>query len=154
MILQLIRWFASKLKRRDICGEDGSLYLSRYRILGWMPGSTWRWPFSVYLHRFHREDLDTAPHNHPWRWAYSLILNGSYLEVRELDGCTSFEWFRRGRVNRIRETDFHYVARIQGEVWTLFIVGPKTKSWGFKVPGRGFVPWRERLVERRITPSY
>lgn len=151
MILELVRWVASHLKRRDIYGEDGTLYLSRYRVIGWMPGSAWHWPFSIYLHRFHREDLDTAPHNHPWRWAYSLILNGSYLEVRELGNCA---WFRRWSLNRIRETDFHYVAQIRGEVWTLFVVGPKTKTWGFKVPGRGVVPWRERLIERGIKPPY
>jgi hypothetical protein len=66
-VTRFVRWLASKLKRRDICGDDGSLYLSRYRI---------------------------------------------------------------------------------------FVVGPKTKSWGFRVPGRGFVPWRERLAERGIKADY
>ena len=153
--LRLIRFVAFLLPRRNIIGEDGTLYLSRFRVIGWMPGSDWRWPFSVYLHRFHRADLDTAPHNHPWKWAYSLILHGSYLECRDL-GATHqlWHWLRPGQINRIRESDFHYVSAIQGEVWTLFIVGPKTKSWGFKVSGRGFVPWRDRLRERGIEPSY
>jgi hypothetical protein len=149
-----IRWIAAHLKRRDICGEDGTLYLSRYRVLGWMPGSRWRLPFSIYLHRIHRADLDPAPHNHPWKWARSLILHGQYLEVREHGDATSYEWLRPGRVNRINESDFHCIASVQGEVWTLFIVGPRCQSWGFKVPGRGFTPWRDRLRERGIDPSY
>lgn len=146
LTLRFVRWLASKLQRRDIITEDGALYLSRYRVLGWMPGSDWRWPFSVYLHRFHLPDQDEALHNHPWKWAVSLILTGEYLEVQP----DTWLWREPGSIRVIRDTDYHRVDRLRGETWTLFITGPKVKSWGFMVPGRGHVPWRERLAERGI----
>ena len=150
MAERIIRWVASLLKCREIYGEDGTLYLSRYRVLGWMPGSNWRWPVSIYLHNIHRADLDDAEHNHPWNWAVSLILHGAYLETRG----GSVRWRVAGQLNKLDANTFHRIEAVQGGVWTLFVVGPKGKSWGFNVPGRGFVPWRERLVERGITPSY
>lgn len=156
MILRLIRWIASWLPHRLITGEDNTPYLSRFRIVGWMPGSTWRWPFSVYLHHFHRPDLDDAHHNHPWSWAVSLILTGGYTEevpLAELHGghlVIGERRLRPGRLNFLRSDSYHCVKELHGEVWTLFIVGPKAHSWGFWVPGRGHVPWRERLAERGI----
>jgi hypothetical protein len=155
VLIRFIRWFASKLPRRDICGEDGTLYLSRYKVVGWMPGDTRRWPFSIYLHRFHRPDLDDAPHSHPWRWALALILTGGYFERRgEFGSGARYRSLRGGSLNFIQDDDFHVVLHLLGpEVWTLFIVGPKTSSWGFKVGGR-VIPWRVRLRERGIEPSY
>jgi hypothetical protein len=156
MLIRFIHWFASKLRRRDICGEDGTLYLSRYKVVGWMPGDTRRWPFSIYLHHFHRPDLDDAPHSHPWRWAVALILSGGYRERRG-EFATQDARYRRlgpGALNVIRADDFHVVLELLGrETWTLFVVGPKTSSWGFKVAGR-VIPSRERLRERGIEPSY
>jgi hypothetical protein len=157
MTLKLIHWLASKLQRRDICGEDGTLYLQRFRVLGWMPGSSWRLPFSIYLHRFARADLDDAPHSHPWAWAFSLVLHGGYLEMRA-NGADrserSWRWLMPLSMNWLWSDTYHVVTTIKPETWTLFIVGPKAKSWGFWVAGRGHVPWRERLAERGIQADY
>lgn len=60
--LRLIHWVARQLPRRDILAENCRVYLERYRVLGWMPGSRWRGP-SVYLHRFVLPDQDIALHN-------------------------------------------------------------------------------------------
>ena len=154
MILKMVRWFAEKLQCRRITGEDGSLYLERYKVFGWMPGDKRKWPVSIYLHRFARPDNDPAPHCHPWAWAISLILTGGYAEERLVNGET--REVERGPLSLalLRSNTFHNVAELRGETWTLFIVGPKTKSWGFMVPGRGYVPWRDRLRERGIEPSY
>jgi hypothetical protein len=157
VILAFLHWLAARLMVREIRGEDGSLYLSRYRIFGWMPGSQRKYPFSIYLHRFHRPDLDDAPHSHPWKWAWSLILAGGYTELKLLPGefYGQNRCLMAGSTNKLRDDTFHVVTNLHGEeTWTLFIVGPKSASWGFKVPGRGFVPWRERLLERGINPSY
>ena len=157
MIIRLLHALSSLLRRRDIMREDGQLYLSRFRIYGWMPGDTKSYPFSIYLHHFHTPDYDPAPHNHPWEWARSLILTGGYVERRlePLTGLdTSFE-VHPLTVNRISDDTFHVVEELLGtETWTLFIVGPKTSTWGFWVPGRGYVAWRDRLRERGLTPEY
>lgn len=36
-----------------------------------------------------------------------------------------------GRINIIRDSFFHRVDLLSPKVWTLFISGPKIKSWGF-----------------------
>lgn len=152
--LRLIHWVARRLPCRRILAENGRVYLERYRVLGWMPGSRWRGP-SVYLHRFVLPDQDFALHNHPWPWAVSLVLAGGYTEQRlaRMFGLPSCEWRRikPGRLNIIRPDDYHRVAELHGdETWTLFLVWPRTRSWGFWLPVRGHVPWRDRLRERGI----
>ena len=155
--IRFLHAFSNLLRRRDIMREDGKLYLSRFRVWGWMPGDERSYPFSIYLHRFHTPDYDPAPHNHPWEWAKSLILTGGYVEHRlePLTGLEACFEVRAPAINRISDDTFHVVEELLGtETWTLFIVGPKTGTWGFWVPGRGYVPWRQRLKERGLTPEY
>jgi hypothetical protein len=147
---RLLEWLADRFPRRDICGSDGSLYLSRYRLFGWSPGTPGRYPFSVYLHHFHRPDEDDAPHNHPWAWAVSLILAGGYVERRG----GPLRLVLPGMINVIKPDTFHVVEHLLGECWTLIVVGPKAQSWGFEVSGQGYVPWRDRLRQRGIQPDY
>jgi hypothetical protein len=152
--LRAIRWVASWLPCREIYAEDGKLYLERYRVFGWTEGSTWRGP-SLYLHRFRLPDQDVAPHNHPWKWARSLILSGGYTEERShASGMILIDDGKRrlsaGSLNRIGAGTFHRITEIHGETWTLFLVAPKSRSWVFWVSRRGPVPWRERLAERGI----
>lgn len=146
--LRLIHWVAARLPLREIPAEDGAIYLRRYRVLGWMPGSKWRGP-SIYLHRFMLPDQDTALHNHPYRRAFSVVLSGHYDEIRKSNGASPF-WRRVRWVNIIGPADYHRIDRLHGEVWTLFLTWPKSRGWGFWVPGRGHVPWKERLAERGI----
>lgn len=160
LLLRLIHWVARHLPRRDILAEGGAVYLERYRVLGWMPGSRWRGP-SIYLHRFRLPDQDTALHNHPWRRCVSLVLAGGYTEERllgtipdelgRIGSVIGTRCLRPGNLNIILPDDYHRVSELHGaETWTLFVVWPRTTSWGFWVPGRGHVPWRDRLRERGI----
>lgn len=146
-MLRLIHWLASRLPHRLITGEDNSPYLSRFKLFGWMPGDTRRWPIGVYLHRFHRPDNDDALHNHPWKWAFSLVLVGGYMEALP-NGKKRVRLPWSWRV--LKANSYHSITTILDDTWTLFIVGPKASSWGFWVPGRGHVPWRERLAERGV----
>ncbi len=149
-------WFASHLHRRDICNDKGDVYLERYRILGWIPGSNSRLPFNIYLHRFRRGDEDDQLHNHPWKWAVSFILTNGYVEDRrcEIYGyAVNMRVIRAPAINVIRGDTYHRVDLIADDCWTLFITGPKTSSWGFwnRYTGK-FTEWRARLRERGITP--
>lgn len=122
--------------------EGGQPYLTRWCLLGGSPyDSTHPFlPFNLFLHCFHASDGDT-PHNHPWTWARSLILKGSYREYRVLDvaGALAFgrtpsifaHTYRPGGWNRIDEEMFHHVELETPKVWTLFLCGRKTKQWGF-----------------------
>lgn len=122
---------------------DGDKYLTRVILL---PRRLFG--VNVYLHNFHREDADRSLHNHPWKWTRSIILAGSYDEERlahpEREGCLdvverTVRWF-----NTLNEHDYHRVTRLHGDVWTLFITGPRVQDWGFLTPN-GHVPWQDFL---------
>ncbi len=159
---ELIRYLheaVRHLRIREIPREDGKQYLTRYDIHGWMPadGEAKKYPLSIYLHRFHAPDFDPAPHNHPWEWSRSLILTGGYVERRRdpADGAMRRVGRRPGDLNRIDSDTFHVVEELCGrETWTLFSAGPKTGTWGFWPPERGYTEWRDRLRERGLTPEY
>ncbi len=158
LIHAIASWCVRRNRFRDI-PHRGKPYLERYAISGWLPVGDGRENSdgnrmlpSLYLHCFRDFDRDPAPHNHPWPWAISLILSGSYFEFRlGLGG----RWFDRGSFNLISGDTFHRVTELVPEpgekgVWTLFLCGrKKTKrdqrsGWGF-VEGR-YIPWRDREV--------
>ncbi len=142
------------LRFREIRGADGTLYLTRYAITGWLPGDPpWRIP-SIYLHEFHRPDEDRHLHTHPWTWSASLILRGGYNEDRlDLDAWFSggsvapgtllsriIEFPQYGYANGFRDHAVlrpgclnifprgraHRITRLLApSCWTLFLAGPK-----------------------------
>ena len=173
----LLHWVAYNLlaNPRVIFDREGeSPYLSRFYLRGrprMLDGSE---PFdesgapkkaaifpdgvAVYLHRFHRSDSDGALHNHPWKWARSLVLAGGYIEERRAKDWRSPPWhsverrvIRPFSWNKIDATDFHRVDLIESDCWSLFIAGPKTgESWGFWDRWTGkFLPWREFIAQIR-----
>ena len=109
-------------------------------------------PISVYLHHFHRPDDDRELHNHPWPWAVSLVLAGGYDELRR--DCGEHEHvlrqrrYRAGSVNVLRADTFHRITALEGAPWTLFIVARKVQGWGYYMPDRGFIPWRQHEAEK------
>ncbi len=118
---RLLLWLTGHLPAREIRGEHGEPYLERYSLCG---AFGWR----AYLHRFRASDPDRGLHDHPWGWSMSLILAGSYREVREGAVRRLFP----GQVNIIRGHDFHRILLDEGEeAWTLFVHGPRVKGWGF-----------------------
>lgn len=167
------RWALSKNAPGPYKGEDdkrwayvietnGDPYLTRVlspRLFG----------CRLYLHHFHRPDGDRNLHSHPWKWAASLILSGSYDEERiapdaddivrlyEASGAGKAHrgMFTRGRrvrwFNFLRKGDYHAVTKLHGDVWTLFLVGPSHgEGWGFLVDGE-HVPW-DKYLDRGDKP--
>lgn len=115
---------------------DGDPYLTRILLSRLLPIKRFL-GIGVYLHHFHRPDIDQHLHSHPWKWAASLVLNGSYTEER-LEGVlgtvTLTEDRHVTRFNFLRDTDYHSVKELHGDVWTLFITGPRHgDDWGFLV---------------------
>ncbi len=147
---RLLEYVATKLPPpRVIRGDDGTPYLSKYLLLGRFRD---RAGVKLHLHRFHRGDADRELHNHPWKWALSLILAGgyreTYLDLIEVAGRTSrrvrHREVRPGDLNAIRPDTFHRVELLDGECWTLFLTGDVVQSWGFLTVATGaFQPWRE-----------
>jgi hypothetical protein len=91
----------------------------------------------VVLHRYHRGDPSGELHNHPWAWAWSLILAGGYEEERIVGPGIVTRRYRPGDVNRLDRGDLHRISVVDGETWTLFITGPRTNdAWTFWDPIR------------------
>lgn len=120
MIRHLLFWLSSRLPLRVIA-EDGKPYLERYYVAS-------LFGLRVYLHRFVGSDPARGLHDHPWRWAVSLVLAGFYIEERRT-GTAPVRW-----LNVLTGDTFHRVVLPDGErdAWTLFIHRQgRAKSWGF-----------------------
>lgn len=157
MMRRVCEWLAARLGPPRHIDRDGGPYLDRHYALGGprdeepgvaMPKArTARWylPWGLYLHHFLASDGPGILHNHPWRWAGSLILAGGYVETRLRfeDAHATRRRFPPWRLNFIRHDTFHRVELIEEDCWTLFLAGPKTRSWGFLDPRTGeFEDWK------------
>lgn len=105
--------------------------------------------FNIYLHHFLRSDDDRALHDHPWINC-SILLSGSYREHMPGDIIKLRKPWRPWLPWRLPmrwPSSAHRVELIDGNsVWTLFITGPKIRTWGFHCQ-RGWIPWTE-FVEK------
>jgi hypothetical protein len=119
----LLFWWSGYLRCRIVkdSGKERNLepYLERYYICDL--------PFTdrhVYLHRFLASDSSLL-HDHPWRWALSLIICGAYAETRRW-GTKVQRWW-----NWLTGESFHRIELIPGTyTWSIFITGPRCKTWG------------------------
>lgn len=117
-------------------------YLTRWTIWGKRFSDTPR--HNVFLHLFHRGDAEPYFHDHPWAF-WSLILWGGYWEHSEQGRI----WY--GPLSLIRRPA-HWAHRVElpegRRCWTLIWCGPKTRSWGFHCPERGWIGWREHQTNQ------
>lgn len=140
-----------------ILGEADDPYMLRWWVI---PRNRF---FNIYLHKFMRSDDDRALHDHPWA-SMSLLLTGSYFEEMPVN---MHRWVHHGNretykvlrrpfrpifrgpkaIHRV-ELKFDVVTYRPIPVWTLFITGPRCRSWGFWCP-KGFRHWRDFLAEGR-----
>lgn len=138
MIARLLYRLTANRPCRLIKQPDGNPYLERYflfHLLGW----------TCYLHRFVGSDGDRNLHNHPWRFAFSILLTGWYQEWR---GKQIMSWesilarsdvvlldqtkLRKvSRINLITRHTFHQIAVIKPNTWTLFLHTRWRWRWGF-----------------------
>lgn len=128
-------------KRFDINDRDDitQVYMERYYLL-FKDRPSW-FPFNLFLHHICRSD-DQGLHDHPWPWA-SLILRGGYWE----DTAQGRYWRGAGSIRLRRATFAHRIdidkEKADDETWTLFVVGPRTREWGYLTPA-GWIHWKEK----------
>jgi hypothetical protein len=135
MIRRFLEWLTATIlpAPRVIFDRAGKTpYLSRWYLLGGArdteggsafdatgnPKTTteFAFPINVYLHKFHRGDDDDSPHCHPWKWSFSILLSGGYIEHRLVAiGDTEMRSRRvvPPMINIIRGNDFHRVDLIE-----------------------------------------
>jgi hypothetical protein len=111
----------------------------------------WKDGIGLYVHRFHRGDPnDGTLHDHPFKWMLSFVIAGGYREERRYGNDVRAREIKPFSFNYLTHKDFHRVDLIEHDAWTLFFVGPKTKTWGFWDRKTGlYTPWREFLTAKQ-----
>ena len=143
------------MRRPDFqIGPLGDPYLQRWYII---PRNR---VFCVYLHRMLHDDDGRALHDHPGA-NVSVILRGGYDEVMfewsPDEGyplpSTIVRWRRPGRVVFRWARTAHRLALPAGvsESWSLFIMFPKLRDWGFWCGGLAarWVRWQDFTAGER-----
>lgn len=139
------------------------------KIFGWLPYETMsgagqcpvyleRWTIiqafkcGIYLHHFLGDDWGLDPHDHPRRFI-SIGLKGWYWEDvyhKHVNYTTDEAWTEKETVKHsapwVRTFPADHLHRIRaaecGDTWTLVIVLPKSREWGFLQDGE-WIPFRE-----------
>lgn len=115
--------------------KDGLKYLTRYFVFG-----ADRRFGNIFIHHFHRSDMDVGAggygllHSHPWPWSFSIVLTAGYSEERRMpDGTVKRKLVKPWTINFLTKKDFHRVDLVNGEAWTIFFTGPRSKNldWYF-----------------------
>lgn len=140
----VIEWLARRLLSvavsRDpdfVVGSRDDPYLCRWFIL---PRNR---VFNIYLHQFWRSDDDRALHDHPWVNC-SILIQGAYTEHTIAAGGVNLRTLRNtGDLVFRGPRSAHRVELHDGPCMTLFITGPKLRTWGFHCAEAGWVPWQK-----------
>lgn len=80
----------------------------------------------IYLHYFRHDDEDRALHDHPWD-SVSIVLSGKYREHLP-DGESRI--ISAGDVVE-RKAPYPHRLEVIERGYTLFIMGPRFREWGF-----------------------
>lgn len=102
--------------------------------------------FNIYLHLYHHDDAAEL-HSHPW-WSVSLCVNGELREYHTRDKHDA-NVPSRFKLRSVRKGDivwrspdmFHRLDVVGVRTITIFITGPKIKTWYFACK-RGLIEWK------------
>ena len=115
-------------------------YLVRYSL---------RLPFgwSVKVHQILLSDGDRCRHSHPWIMI-RVILKGGYTEEVGPGKFVELKPWRPWYPFRMYYAGWNFQHRIHkltnGPNWSLVLMGPKKREWGFFVKG-GWMHWKKFL---------
>lgn len=97
---------------------------------------------NIYLHEVGQDDDDRALHDHPW-YNMSYIVSGGYMEHTIKDGGVQVRTAREAGAFKFRRaTAAHRLELLHSSTVSVFITGPRIRTWGFHCP-KGWVRWKE-----------
>ena len=126
MMEKILEFITNYLPGRFINGDNGEAYLERYFLFSFFG------LFTVHLHRFIDDNPARGLHNHPFKWSFSIILIGHYIEQYLHNQQILFrtiKWF-----NYIPSYRLHRVTKphsLRKPIWTIFVHGKRVQDWGF-----------------------
>lgn len=133
------RWLIRRAMRTPyvpIMSKDGkTLYMDRwwlfnpYEHKSAVDTRRWKSLPSIRIHHIREPDSDRHMHNHPWRRARTIILDGHYCEHRLRK---TKRWVFPGSTHELHHDDFHRIGSVcYGGVYTMFITWGVGQDWGF-----------------------
>lgn len=160
--VSLVNWLIARAQRTPYFDleHEGSLYMQRW----WLrkpPGhgaheSTYdnkKSGIGIRIHRIMRSDRGRDLHDHPWT-NISIVLRGGYWEILPIyqgqDPHFDAHAYKRiwrgpGSIVIRRAGTRHRLEVQQGRsAWSLFIMGPWQRDWGFHTPF-AWVYWRNYI---------
>ena len=129
----------TKMELKD--KKTGEPYLTRWKLV------RCHW-FRIFVHRIYAPDQDRDLHNHPWPFAFAIILRGGYEErwVGEDSGYRRRRYFYKPfSINLLTPDCYHRIEKVEPNTWTLFVAGPRSRRWGFLKNGTDHVDATEYL---------
>lgn len=134
--------------------ENSEPYLHRYYLLStrWLAPIFPKLSYRIVLHNCVQSDADGL-HDHPWNW-WSKILSGGYWE--HVPGGGSIWRAPDGGWRKRTGEDFHRLVLDSDhhlgdeETWSLFVMGPRYKDWGFQDKNGDWVQWEEYINNRHL----
>jgi len=99
--------------------------------------------FAVCLHKIVNPDPEPFLHDHPVTFL-AIILRGMYREMRQKPGRQWPTLVTRRWYNFITASpdDRHKIVCVPAPTWTLALMGPKVREWGFHTD-KGWVYWKD-----------
>jgi hypothetical protein len=124
---KLLEWVAHRFcTYRPIMdrADKSKVYMERWYFFG---NEKSRWFLA--LHKINVSDADAHLHDHSWHWAV-LQLRGTYREHMPSGVYTRRPWSIRLR----NKYALHRLELPPGKpVYTLFLGGPRSRQWGFRI---------------------
>jgi hypothetical protein len=147
---RLMGWAVAKSSREpNFCvGPKNDPYMKRWRVLPKNPF------MNIYIHQFMHDDDDRALHDHPWA-SLSMLLGPHplseiyivpevYKKMQDLGYVP--DTFQRelevGSWNYRRPKFAHRIVIYKPGTYTLFLIGPRVREWGFYCP-KGWKHWKK-----------
>lgn len=145
-VLKMMKALAESRPADVNIGPEGDAYMQRWFVI---PRNR---VFNIYLHIF-RHDDERVLHSHPW-WSISLLLWGTVAEywTPSANGAADvrqhrFAMHEMGAIAVRSASLFHRIELRSPAAMTLFITGPKIRTWFFAC-AKGLVRW-DKYVEQR-----
>lgn len=123
MIKFLIDLLTDRLPCR-IIDTDGEPYLERYYLFTFLD-------VRFYIHKFVGSDSNREIHDHPWRWARSIVLLGYYFEDTRFE-TRIVRWYNKIHGDTFHRVELPVVGGKPTPCYTLFFhKASGQKEWGF-----------------------
>lgn len=124
-----------------IYGAGDSLHIVRWVLLS-------LFGYKCYLHNFVGDDTSRSPHDHPKRFLIIGLAGRYQEEVRLESGDLIIKEYIAPWIRRFSPSYTHRIFDCAG-AWTLVVVSPAIRPWGFWEEGRWY-SWRRYIAQKLI----